>query len=175
MTVCIGQVKQIFATHSHVHYVFGTKLAYENLLRASRQVRNEGAIRGGGSSEQINFTSLRQRSARNHSPFNIPGLPRKEASRQPFFFLYRIAKGSSVSSTLDLGDLGHRVIGPGMSVVVHRLMRHRYPLADQPPSAAKQLIERRAKLPAHGAVQDEVDGRVYERQDVYYVAYRTRK
>jgi len=129
MTVCIEQVEQIFATHPYVHRVFGMKLAHENLPRASRQVRNEGAIRGGGSSKQINFTSLCVVRGIT-SPLNISGLPRKEANRQPFLSLHRIAKGSLVSSTLDLGDLGHRVIGPGVSVVVHRLMRHRYPLAD---------------------------------------------
>lgn len=72
---------------------------------------------------------------------------------------------------LDLGDLGHRVIGPGVPVVLHRLMRHRHP-PGEPPPVAKQLLEGHAELPAHSAVQDEVDGRVYERQEVYHVACR---
>lgn len=86
--------------------------------------------------------------------------------------LYRIAKGSLVSSALDLSDLGHRVISPG---VLHRLMRHRHPSADQPPSAAEQLIEGHAELTAHSAIQDKVDGRVYQCQDVYHVTCRERK
>lgn len=61
------------------------------------------------------------------------------------------------------------MIGPGVSVVLHRLVRHRYPPVDQPPPFAEQLIEGRAELSAHGTVENEVDGRVYKRQDIYYV------
>lgn len=67
------------------------------------------------------------------------------------------------------------MVGPGVPVVLYRLMRHRHPSADQPPrSAAEQLFEGRPELPAHGAVKDEVDRRVDERQDVYHVACRGR-
>lgn len=73
---------------------------------------------------------------------------------------------------LDLGYLGHGV--SGQTVVVLGVLGHRKPTAEHLP-AAEQLIESRAKLTAHRAVQDEVYGRVYQRQYVHRLAWNHKK
>lgn len=63
---------------------------------------------------------------------------------------------------LDLSYLGHGVGAvSGQAVVVLRVLGHGKPTSEQLPTT-EQLIEGRAKLTAHRAVQYEVYGRVYE-------------
>lgn len=62
---------------------------------------------------------------------------------------------------LDLRHLGDRLIGSRVAVIVLDVLWHGQPAAQELP-AAEQLVEGRPELAAHRAVQDEVDGRVYQ-------------
>ncbi|CAB0027811.1 unnamed protein product, partial [Trichogramma brassicae] len=77
-------------------------------------------------------------------------------------------QSSTGVSMLHVGHLRHRVIHR-VTVVVLRLLRHRQPSIQELP-AAEQLVEGRAELPAHRAVQDEINRRVHQRQDVHSFA-----
>jgi len=84
------------------------------------------------------FARVTGESRRKHPP-SIRGLAIRVSERELIseLSLHRIAKGPLVSSALDLSDLGHRVISSGMPVILHRLVRHCHPSADQPPSTAE--------------------------------------